>query len=131
MSGNGGRADSSPMGNVERGELIRRRRMALGIRSVSEFAAKTKVSRSATSAAEHGEGSVGTYERLEAWLTDRERAEGDTRSVEPMQLDQIEFTVEGDFGVKVTVKGPITDRSALEDSVAKIIRSIREGAPDD
>jgi transcriptional regulator with XRE-family HTH domain len=45
------------------------------------------------------------------------------------QIEQIEFVVEGDFGVKVTVKGPITDRAALESSVANIIRSIREGSP--
>lgn len=116
------------MDNAERGELIRRRRMALGIRSVSEFATLTGVSRSATGAAEHGEGAKGTYERLEAWLADRERAEGrEVTTAPPMPLEQIEFTVEGDFGVKVTVKGPIADRAALEDSVTKIIRSIREG----
>jgi hypothetical protein len=45
-----------------------------------------------------------------------------------LTLEQIEFVVEGDFGVKVTVKGPITDRAALEASVANIIRSIREGS---
>jgi transcriptional regulator with XRE-family HTH domain len=45
-------------------------------------------------------------------------------------IETIEFTVEGDFGVKVTVKGPIRDRGELEQSVANIIRSIREGRDD-
>lgn len=44
--------------------------------------------------------------------------------------ETIEFVVEGDFGVKVTVKGPIRDRGELEQSVANIIRSIREGRDD-
>lgn len=118
-------ADSHPVGNEERGQSIRRRRMALGIRSVREMAIRSGVSRGAASAAEHGEGSAGTYERLESWLASQEG--GTTDSV---SLEQIEFTVEGDFGVKVTVKGPITDRSALEDSVTKIIRSIRHESGD-
>ena len=96
--------------------------MTLGIRSVSELALRSGVSRSATSAAEHGEGAKGTYERLEAWLSEQERGEGEPSAT---GLEQIEFTVEGDFGVKVTVKGPIQDRAALQESVAEIIKSIR------
>lgn len=86
----------------------------------------TGVSRSAATAAEHGTGARGTYERLEAWLTEHEGG----RHSAP-DLEQIEFTVEGDFGVKVTVKGPIADRAELEASVANIIRSIRQGDPTD
>jgi transcriptional regulator with XRE-family HTH domain len=124
MSTNGEAADLPLVDNAERGEAIRRRRMALGIRSVSELAARTGVSRSAASAAEHGGGARGTYERLEAWLSEQER---NGLSAPPSDgVEQIEFTVEGDFGVKVTVKGPISDRAALEDSVAKIVRSIRD-----
>lgn len=96
--------------------------MALGIRSVSELALRSGVSRSATSAAEHGEGAKGTYERLEAWLSDQEQGDAPASAT---GLEQIEFTVEGDFGVKVTVRGPINDRAALQESVAEIIRSIR------
>lgn len=124
LSGNGAGAESAVVDTAERGQAIRKRRMALGIRSVSELATRSGVSRSATTAAEHGDGARGTYERLEAWLAEQERAEGS--SVEP-SLEQIEFTVEGDFGVKVTVRGPITDRAALQESVAEIIKSIRAG----
>lgn len=94
------------------------------------MAIRSGVSRGAATAAEHGEGARGTYERLESWLTDEERGSGPTRRDESAELEQIEFTVEGDFGVKVTVKGPIADRAALEDSVAKIIRSIRNNGED-
>lgn len=120
MSGHDGEADSPLVDTVERGESIRRRRMALGIRSVREMAIRSGVSRGAATAAEHGEGSSGTYDRLEAWLASQEQP-----ASQPVSLEQIEFTVSGDFGVTVTVKGPISDRSALEESVAKIIRSIR------
>ena len=109
----------------ERGQAIQRRRLAAGIKSLREFADATGVSRNAITAAEDGHGSKATYERLEAWL---DRFDEETGADEP-SFEQIEFTVEGDFGVKVTVKGPIKDRAALEDSVANIIRSIREGSP--
>lgn len=101
--------------------------MAAGIKSVREFEKASGVSRNAITAAEDGHGSEGTYQRLEAWLA---RFDVETERDEP-RLEQIEFTVEGDFGVKVTVRGPIRDRAALEDSVAKIIRSIRQGAPEE
>jgi hypothetical protein len=45
-------------------------------------------------------------------------------------VEQMEVVVEGDLGVRVTVKGPITDREAIVDSVVKIMRSIRESSPD-
>lgn len=127
MNGDEGAAEL-PAVTDERGEAIRRRRMALGIRSTRELAIRSGVSRSATSAAEHGEGSAGTYQRLESWLADQERAQGVGQPV-AAEFEQIEFVVEGDFGVRVTVKGPINDRGALEESVAKIIRSIRESSP--
>jgi transcriptional regulator with XRE-family HTH domain len=48
----------------------------------------------------------------------------------PTTAEQREIVVEGDLGVRVTVKGPISDRDGLVDSVAKIMRSIRESSPD-
>jgi DNA-binding XRE family transcriptional regulator len=44
--------------------------------------------------------------------------------------ETVEFTIEGDFGVRVTVKGPITDHEILRADVTEIIRSIREGRED-
>lgn len=110
----------------ERGEAIRRRRTAHGLRSVREFAERTGLSREAVTKAERGDASEGTYQRLEAWLDAFDHEVGEDGPPPPV-VEQIEFVIEGDFGVKVTVKGPITDRAALEDSVTKIIRSIRGG----
>lgn len=42
------------------------------------------------------------------------------------EVEMIEFQVEGDFGVKVTVRGPVADHETLRADVAEIIRSIRE-----
>lgn len=37
----------------------------------------------------------------------------------------VEFRLSGNFGVDVVVKGPITDREALEESVKHLIREMR------
>jgi hypothetical protein len=103
--------------------------MALGIRSVREMAMRSGVSRGAASAAEHGDGAKGTYERLENWLSEQEG--GPSTPPPDFDIETIEFVVEGDFGVKVTVKGPIRDRAELEASVTNIIRSIRTGRSED
>ena len=37
----------------------------------------------------------------------------------------VEFRLSGNFGVDVVVKGPIRDREALEESVARLLREMR------
>lgn len=37
----------------------------------------------------------------------------------------VEFEVSGDFGVRVVVKGPVSDRAELEDSVLRLIRQMK------
>jgi transcriptional regulator with XRE-family HTH domain len=112
---------------VARGEAIRRRRFAQGFKSLREFSERTGVSREAVTNAERGEASEGTYHRLEAFLDQWEHTVGEDQ---PPVVEQMTFIVEGDFGVKVTVSGPVSDREALEASVANIIRSIRKSSPD-
>lgn len=116
--------DSGTVTSETRGQAIKRRRLEHGIRYVTELAEATGVNREAVTKAEKDDPttSEGTYQRLEAWLDAFDQRTGHE---DAPHIEQIEFTVEGDFGVKVTVKGPITDRAALEDSVTKIIRSIR------
>jgi transcriptional regulator with XRE-family HTH domain len=121
------RGDFAVVTAETRGEAIRQRRMAFGLRSVREFAERTGLARETVTRAEHGEASEGTYQRLEAWLDAFEHEIGADEPAAPVSIEQIEFTVEGDFGVKVTVKGPINDRAQLEESVTRIIRSIRDG----
>lgn len=123
--------NSGNLGTVtteERGARIKARREAHGIRYITEFAERTGVSREAVTKAEAGQASEGTYQRLEAWLDafDHEVGEDDPSP----GVEQIEFVVEGDFGVKVTVRGPITSREDLQAAATEIIRSIRETRPE-
>lgn len=119
-----------PVTYEQRGREIQRRRLAHGFRSVREFQEhiyeSTGLSREAVGKAEKGTASLGTYVRLEAWLDAYDHEVGEDQP-EPI-IEQLEFLVEGE-GVSVTVKGPVSDREALEASVAKIIRSIRGNSP--
>jgi transcriptional regulator with XRE-family HTH domain len=109
-----------------RGQEIKRRRLAVGIKSLREFAEATGVSRNAITAAEDGHGSKATYERLEAWL---DGFDVETGNDEP-PLEHIEFLIEGK-GVRVTVRGPVADREALKRDVADIVRTIRDDEASD
>jgi transcriptional regulator with XRE-family HTH domain len=124
--------DTSTSGN--RGHALKRRRLSLGIKSVSELHRESGVSREAITAAEEGSASPATYERLEAWF-DRFEHETGSEAAEAAEHAEnhgiVEFTVEGDFGVRVVVRGPIQDVEALERSVGRIVASIREGQKED
>lgn len=103
--------------------------MALGHRSVSEFAVLTGVSRSAATNAEHGQGARGTYERLENWLTERESAQrsGEQQPApEAETLEQISLHAEGEDW-KFTVSGPIADREQLKADFLELVREMRRG----
>lgn len=113
--------------DISRGDAIRKRRLEHGIRSVREFAEASGVSRNAVTAAEEGHASEGTYQRLEAWLDSFDQETGS--DLPSSVVETIEFVVEGDFGVKVTVRGPITNREDLQAAAAEIVRSIRETKP--
>ena len=120
----------------ERGSEIQRRRLAHGIRSVREFAERTTLSREAVTKAEQGTASEGTYQRLEAWLDafDEEISQ-DMPDVQIQQLgtnpesDVVEFTVEGNFGVRAVVKGPVRDIDALREAVSRIIEGMSTDQP--
>jgi hypothetical protein len=117
--------DVDDVDRKKRGQALHDRRLALGIKSVNELYKQSGISRDAITAAEAGSASVATYERLEAWFA---RFEEETGSDEPAapEIAMMEIEVSGDFGVKIVVRGPITDREALEQSARRIIRSIRE-----
>lgn len=124
MSGKEDGADSPPVDSEwERGQAIKARRLAAGIKSLREFARATGVARNAITAAEDGHGSKATYERLEAWLDRFDEETGN--DAPPLELEQLTFVVEG-RDVTVTVRGPIMDREALKADVADIIRSLRD-----
>ncbi len=113
--------------DMQRGARIRSRRLGLGIKSIRQFSELTKVDRQAVSSAEAGTASVGTYERLEAWLDGKEEETGHDE-IEPSVTESgglVEFEVKGDFGISIIVRGPREDRADLEQSVLRIIRDMR------
>lgn len=114
-----------------RGRRLRDRRIRMGI-SVRQLADEAGMDRGILAKVEAGDASVRdtTFGKVETALARLEHEMGMDVPEEPGSIEQMEFTVEGDFGVKVTVKGPISDRQALESSVTNIIRSIRESPPD-
>lgn len=113
-----------PMSDETRGHAIKRRRLALGIKSLRDFADKSGVDRAAITKAEDGNGSEGTYDRLEAWLTKFEEEVGADDSTDE---GYIEFRLSGVFGVdSIIVKGPIGDAAELEQTVARLVRELRE-----
>lgn len=109
----------------KRGERIRQRRMAHGIKSLREFAERSGVSREAITAAEGGSASQATYERLEAWLDRFEHEVGADDHEHDHDDDQVEFQISGNFGVNVTIKGPVADLTRLEVAAAHLLREIQ------
>jgi transcriptional regulator with XRE-family HTH domain len=105
-----------------RGEALRRRRLSNGIKSVRELQQRSGISREAITSAEAGTASAATYERLDAWFTRYEQAIGSADHSNA----QVEFEVLSDEGVRVVVRGLISDAEELERSVARIIRNLRQ-----
>lgn len=123
-----GMLDDPVTDDAERGRAIQERRKAQGITSRREFAVRTGIARDTIRKAELGRASERSYARLEAWLDLFEHEVGEDEPT-ASNIEQMEFVVDGE-DVTVTVKGPVADAPALEQSVARIIRMIREGSPD-
>lgn len=108
----------------DRGQAIKRRRLAAGIKSLREFGRETGVSRGTVIRAEDGFASDGTYERLESWLDRFEEETGDDVPTTP-EPEQMEVTIEGDLGprvTRITTKYPVDNPELLERIVAAVIR---------
>jgi len=111
------------MSDETRGHSIKARRLALGIKSLREFAERTGVDRQAVTKAESGHGSESTYERLEAWL---DRFEEETGNDVPGD-DYIEFRLSGVFGVdSIVARAPVKNVAELEQSIARLVRELRD-----
>jgi len=122
---------------IERGQAIKQRRLDVGIGTVKEFARATTrlgnrdvrgVSVSAITAAEKGEASERTYERLESWLDrfEEDYSPGEESPPEPEVavqseggMDVVEFHIDA---IGVTVKGPVANLDELRSAVEKLIR---------
>lgn len=116
-------------GALAAGRDIERRRVRLGL-SVSAMAHEAKVDRSRVSAIEAGDTSVrdstigavvSALERLETEMG----MDGPTRTIGDPADDLVEFIIEGNFGVRAVVKGPVRDLDALQEAASKLMRSLR------
>lgn len=110
------------MSDETRGHGIKARRLALGIKSLREFAEASGISREALTAAEKGEGSAATYDRAEAWLGGMEEETGND---EPEQ-SPLRFTFHDIYGIgELIVEGPVDRPDELVAAAAKLIAQIR------
>lgn len=103
-----------------RGQAIKRRREAIGM-SVTELAERAGVDWETVDRAEQDSARGTSYVKLEKVLDDLEEEIGGP----PEHPEHsVEFMLEGNFGVRVRVKGPVDDLPALEASVARLIRQM-------
>lgn len=116
--------------DVGMGAQIKARRIALGM-SVKGLAERAGIDRGRLAALEEGatnvrDTTVGAIERalsqleVEMGMDDSPLPDGAVRVGDPAD-DLVEFTVEGNFGVRAVVKGPIRDIDALQAAVAKLV----------
>jgi hypothetical protein len=114
----------------ERGAEIQRRLAELGITD-REFYAKTGIDRKTLRRAVAGEEGTraSTYMAINAAL---DKIEAVVRGVEmDPSADFVEFTVEGNFGVRAVVKGPVKDMEELQKAVSRLVREMRSNDTDD
>lgn len=110
------------MSDETRGHELKARRLALGIKSVREFADASGIDREALGKAERGQGSTGTYDRAEAWL---ERMEEETGHDEPAS-EPLRFTFHDVYGIgELIVEGPVDRPDELVASITKLLAEIR------
>lgn len=118
--------DSSLVSDEEsRGAAIERRLGELGV-GFREFEAKTGINRKTLGRAIHNDPTVreNTYKLIEDWIDTTEAANRGLMD-QGVGADIVEFRLSGNFGVDVVVKGPIRDKLALEESVARLLREMR------
>jgi len=113
------------------GDEIRERRVRLGM-TVKDLAARAQVDRGRLSAIEDGTANArpSTIGAIEAALDQIEQEmgmndPGTMSAVGDPGGDLVEFTIEGNFGVRAVVKGPVRDMDALREAVAQIVREMK------
>jgi DNA-binding XRE family transcriptional regulator len=122
-----GSSQEHPDSQAARGAAIKAERDA-AFMTQEDVAIPTGLSRQTIARAEHGHASESTYRTLENFF--KNEISG---PVAPAADNGglVEFEIEGDFGVRVVVRGPVENVEALERSVARIVASIREGKGED
>lgn len=110
----------------ERGDQIKDRLDRLGI-SDREFYAKTGIDRKTLNRAiDMAPGVRGsTYMAIEAAIDKLEAAMQGQPVAQMPSEDMVEFTIEGNFGVRAVVKGPVKDMDELQRAVTRLVREMR------
>ena len=120
-------ATDSVLMTETRGDKIQRRLDEMGL-SDREFSVRSGVDRKTLRRAVADDPNVraNTYRVIEDTLTELEqRNAGLPAGGSDPENDLVEFRLSGNFGVDVVVKGPMRDRDALEESVARLLREMR------
>jgi transcriptional regulator with XRE-family HTH domain len=117
----------------ETGARIKERRVRLGM-SVKALATHAGVDRGRLAEIEDGATNVrpstigaidSALSSLEEEMGMRDRPTGATTRIGDPADDLIEFTIEGNFGVRAVVKGPVRDLDALQAAVGRLVREMK------
>lgn len=115
--------------NDDRGVELKERFDALGI-SYREWDERTGIDRQTLSRAFQGRSQDSTYTAIDAELTRLERhVRGIPEDAPTPEEDYVEFTAEGNFGVRVVVRGPVRNMDALREAVSKLIEDMKTDNP--
>lgn len=125
----------------DRGWNVEQRRRRLGYKSIRQFqeamqADGLTISRQTATRAEAGIASENSYAEIDRWLEEREAQagiaalpalNGDGPVVpvpRPGDDGTVTFQLKGNFGVDVTVKGPVTNLAELEESIERLLEKM-------
>jgi hypothetical protein len=125
----------------ERGDEIQRRLDAIGISdrrfqelSVSDLHPRGIDRKTLRRAIDEDTARPSTYRAIEDALDAIEARIGGKPTTAPQETSPgeglVEFTIEGNFGVRAVVKGPVKDMDALQAAVAELVREMRRDSED-
>jgi transcriptional regulator with XRE-family HTH domain len=118
-----GRSQESSDSQAARGAAIRAERDA-AFMTQEDVAGDTGLSRQTIARAEHGHASESTYRTLENFF--KNEISGPAAPANGGNGGGlIEFELEGDFGVRAVIRGPISDSEAVERAAARFVDRIR------
>lgn len=92
-----------------------------------ELSRRTRVDRETIARALRGESTATSLAALESYLDKFEAMIKGEPVVHATDAgdDYVEFVVEGNFGVRAVVKGPVRDMDELQRAVGKLVRDMR------
>lgn len=116
--------------DVSVGDEIRKRRVDNGL-SIKALAERAGVDRGTLAAIEDGNSSARPT-TIAAVLTALDAFDEETSGPydEPAEKGQVTFKVDGNFGVRVTVQGPVENMSELREQVSRLIETMEQRRSD-